>query len=121
MNTLPLRNDDGLPARIGVRMVNGGASLVGGPGVAILRLATPHAHAAGESCPACLATCDIRSRLWNLVEEAKAGLRPSFSTVLVDTLALPDATPLRDALVPGRVPARSLAHHMVARRFVLLD
>lgn len=121
MSPLPAPRGDGLPARIAVRLVNGGSALVAGPGVAVLRLPAPHAHAAGDTCPACLAATDIRSRLWTLVEEARAGLRPAFSSVLVDVAELSDRTEIAAALVPGRVAARSLVHHMVARRFVLID
>ncbi|SFZ82072.1 hypothetical protein SAMN02983003_0864 [Devosia enhydra] len=121
MSPLRAERGDGLPQRIGVKIVDGGPALVGGPGVAVLRLSAPHAHEGGAACPACEAALDLRSRLWSLVEEARMGLRPGFSTVLVDASLLPDSAGLADMLVPGRVPARSLSHHMVARRFVLLD
>jgi len=90
------------------------------PATALLRLPanTGHGHADGEQCPACAAQLDIRAQLFNLLEEARQGLRPPFSRVVVDASAVLDQARLVDAL-EGKLPAQALRDHTVARAFYL--
>jgi hypothetical protein len=92
-----------------------------GPGVAVLRLEpeTGHAHADGDYCPACEARSDVRAQLFDLLEASRQGLRPAFRSVLVDATALGDVEPIL-ATLEGRVPARAMRDHTVARRFRLV-
>jgi hypothetical protein len=89
---------------------------------ALLRLPanTGHGHADGEHCPACAARTDIRAQLFNLLEEARQGLRPQFSAVLVDASAVADPSRLIAAL-QGKLPAQALRDHTVARTFFLAE
>ncbi|WP_172123339.1 MULTISPECIES: hypothetical protein [unclassified Devosia] len=90
------------------------------PETALLRLPanTGHGHADGEQCPACAAQLDIRAQLFNLLEEARQGLRPPFSKVVVDASAVQDQARLVAAL-QGKLPAQALRDHAVARAFYL--
>jgi len=98
----------------------GGAMPLPGPGVAVLRLTseTGHAHGNGDFCPACEARTDVRALLFDLLEAARQGLRPEFCSVLVDATSLEDVEPVLAAL-EGRLPARAMRDHTVARRFRL--
>jgi len=91
-------------------------------GIAVIRMERgPHDHAAGTECPACAARGDIRSHLFDLLEDARQGRRPAFSRVIVDASDLPDLSIVVDRLVPGRLPAIGLRDHAVARNFRLDD
>jgi hypothetical protein len=91
-----------------------------GPGVVVLQLAPEanHAHGDGDFCPACEARTDVRALLFGLLEAARQGMRPPFRSVLLDARALGDVEPIVAAL-EGRLPARALRDHTVARRFKL--
>jgi hypothetical protein len=92
-----------------------------GPGVAMLQLRPEanHAHGNGDFCPACEARTDVRALLFDLLEAARQGLRPPFRSVLLDARALGDLEPVVAAL-EGRLPARAMRDHTVARRFSLV-
>jgi len=87
---------------------------------ALLRLPanSGHGHGDGESCPACAAITDVRALLFNLLEESRQGLRPTFRKVIVDASAVPEPAKVVDALT-GRLPAQALRDHTVARLFYL--
>ena len=77
-----------------------------------------HGHADGASCVACAMRTDVRALLFDLLEEAKQGLRPAFRRVVVDASAVPDPAVVIAAL-QGKLPAQALRDHTVARLFVL--
>lgn len=87
---------------------------------ALLRLPanSGHGHADGASCIACAMRTDVRALLFDLLEEAKQGLRPSFTKVVVDASAVPDTSVVVAALT-GKLPAQALRDHTVARLFYL--
>ncbi|HEY0033568.1 MAG TPA: hypothetical protein VGB81_09905 [Devosia sp.] len=87
---------------------------------ALLRLPpnSGHGHADGEHCIACAMRTDVRALLFDLLEGAKQGLRPSFRSVLVDASAVQDKSKVVAALT-GRLPAQALRDHTVARLFYL--
>jgi hypothetical protein len=87
---------------------------------ALLRLPanSGHGHEDGASCIACAMRTDVRALLFDLLEEAKQGLRPSFKRVVVDASAVPDTSVVVAAL-QGKLPAQALRDHTVARLFVL--
>jgi hypothetical protein len=88
---------------------------------ALLRLPanSGHGHADGEVCVACSGQTDVRALLYNLLEEHRRNLRPAFSRVVVDATAVADKQKIIDALT-GKLPARALRDHTVARMFVLV-
>ncbi|GLQ57779.1 hypothetical protein [Devosia nitrariae] len=98
----------------------GGTMSLPGPGVAVLQLGpeADHAHGNGDFCPACEARTDVRALLFDLLEAARQGLRPPFGAVLLDARAVGDVEPVVAAL-EGRMPARAMRDHTVARRFRL--
>ena len=77
-----------------------------------------HGHADGDVCVACAARTDVRTLLFNLLEETKRGLRPEFLRVVVDASAVADQAQVIAALT-GKLPAQALRDHTVARRFYL--
>jgi hypothetical protein len=87
---------------------------------ALLRLPanSGHGHGEGEHCIACAARTDVRALLYDMLEEAKQGLRPAFRRVVVDASAVPDASVVVAAL-QGKLPAQALRDHTVARLFYL--
>jgi hypothetical protein len=87
---------------------------------ALLRLPanSGHGHEDGASCIACATRTDVRALLFDLLEEAKQGLRPSFKRVVVDASAVPDTSVVVAAL-QGKLPAQALRDHTVARLFYL--
>ena len=110
---------DSTGLKIPVTVVGPGDTMpLPGPGVVVLQLApeTDHAHGNGDFCPACEARTDVRALLFDLLEAARQGLRPRFRSVLLDARALGDAEPVVAAL-EGRLPARAMRDHTVARRF----
>jgi len=88
---------------------------------ALLRLPanSGHGHEDGASCIACAMRTDVRALLYNLLEEARQGLRPPFKQVVVDASAVKDAAVVFSAL-QGKLPAQALRDHTVARLFVLV-
>jgi len=100
----------------------GGAVPLPGPGVAVLTLTggAPHAHDDNRFCPACAAQGDVRAKLYDLLESARQGLRPQFLAVLVDAREAADFSSVIDA-IEGRLPARAMRDHVVARRFRLVS
>lgn len=90
------------------------------PDTALLRLPanSGHGHADGVHCIACAMRTDVRALLFDMVEEVKLGLRPSFGRVVVDASAVTDAAAVIAAL-QGRLPAQALRDHAVARLFYL--
>jgi len=94
----------------------------GGRDTALVKLEpAPHAHGAGENCIACDTRGDVRVLLFELDEKLKRGLVEPFIRVVVDATAAADPQAVADALVPGRIAAKALRDHMVARRFHLED
>ena len=89
---------------------------------ALLRLPanSSHGHPDGGSCIACAMRTDVRALLFDLLEEARQGLRPAFSNVIVDASAVKDVS-VTVAALEGRLPAQALRDHTVARRFVLVS
>ena len=87
---------------------------------ALLRLPanSGHGHADGASCIACAMRTDVRALLFDMLEEVKQGLRPSFKRVVVDASAVPDTSVVIAAL-QGKLPAQALRDHTVARLFYL--
>ena len=87
---------------------------------ALLRLPanSGHGHEDGSSCIACAMRTDVRALLFDMLEEAKQGLRPGFKRVVVDASAVPDTSVVVAALT-GKLPAHALRDHAVARLFVL--
>ena len=61
---------------------------------ALLRLPanSGHGHEDGAVCIACAMRTDVRALLYDLLEEAKQGMRPAFRKVVVDASAVPDAS-----------------------------
>jgi hypothetical protein len=106
---------------IPVTVVTAGLSPLG-PETALVRLSPQpgHSHDPGEQCVACAARSDVRTLLFNLLEEVRRGSRSEFSSVLVDATALSDPQTIIDALTPGRLPSRGLADHAVAHNFRLV-
>ena len=109
-------------APIPVTLVTGRHLAVLDPDTAYLRLPanTGHGHANGEYCIACAGRGDVRAMLFDLLEEARQGLRPAFARVVLDVADLPDAGRIVAALT-GRLPAQAYRDHTVARRFYLAD
>ena len=93
-----------------------------GPTTAFLRLPanTSHGHADGDNCIACASRNDVRTLLFDLLESAHQGLRPAFTSVIVDASAVPDIAVVIAALT-GKLPAQALRDHTVARTFYLAD
>ena len=87
---------------------------------ALLRLPanSGHGHEDGVSCVACAMRTDVRALLFDMLEEAKQGLRPPFRRVVVDASAVTDKGRVVDALT-GKLPAQALRDHTVARLFYL--
>jgi len=87
---------------------------------ALLRLPanSGHGHEDGAQCIACAMRTDVRALLYDMLEEAKQGLRPRFSKVLVDASAVKDKAVVIAAL-QGKLPAQALRDHTVARLFYL--
>lgn len=90
------------------------------PGAALVTMASEAGHDHdGTECLVCNTRGNVRVRLFDLLEEARAGAIPAFSAVIVDARAARDSQAIFDALVPGRLPAFGLRDHTVARRFRL--
>ena len=89
-------------------------------GTALVRLTanTGHGHTDGFQCVACAGRGDVRAILFDLLEEVRLGLRPAFTSVVVDASAVVDAGKVVDALT-GKLQATALRDHTVARRFYL--
>ncbi|RUT32869.1 hypothetical protein EMQ25_06955 [Arsenicitalea aurantiaca] len=105
-------------ARIPVNVVAGPLPPMS-EGVAVVTLAGAlHAHAPGAECPACASRADVRTALFNLLEEARLGLRPEPLEVIVDA-GSPERAERARAALSGLLPATGLRDHRVARRFVL--
>jgi hypothetical protein len=87
---------------------------------ALLRLPanSGHGHEDGAQCIACAMRTDVRALLYDLLEGARQGLRPSFSKVVVDASAVKDKAEVIAAL-QGKLPAQALRDHTVARLFYL--
>ncbi|HTM78058.1 MAG TPA: hypothetical protein VL133_10565 [Devosia sp.] len=89
-------------------------------GVALVRLPanTGHGHADGAQCVACAGRGDVRAILFDLLEEVRLGMRPAFTSVVVDASAVVEPAKVVDALT-GKLQATALRDHTVARRFYL--
>ncbi len=92
-----------------------------GPDTALIRLPanSGHGHEDGQHCIACVARTDVRALLHDLLEGVRQGLRPEFTSVMVDASASPDTAQVIAALT-GKLPAQALRDHIVARRFYLV-
>ncbi len=88
---------------------------------ALVRLAanTGHGHADGVACLACAGRGDVRAILFDLLEEVRLGLRPAFTSVVVDASAVVEPGKVVEALT-GKLQATALRDHTVARRFYLV-
>lgn len=90
--------------------------------VAVVTLEPPlHDHGGGAACIACESRGDVRVLLFELDEKLRRGLVAPFTAVVVDARAVADPQVVRDALVPGRLPALGLRDHTIARNFRLAD
>ena len=89
-------------------------------GTALVRLTanTGHGHADGFQCVACAGRGDVRAILFDLLEEVRLGMRPAFTSVVVDASAVVEPGKVVDALT-GKLQATALRDHTVARRFYL--
>lgn len=85
--------------------------------VAVLTL-HPHNHADGVECVACVSANDVRAMLFDLLTEARLGMRKPFSRVVIDARALDDPKPVIDRLDP-HAPAIAFREHTVVRSFHL--
>jgi hypothetical protein len=89
-------------------------------GAALVTMDPPTGHEHdGAECIVCNTRNNVRVRLFELLEQARAGDVPNFDTVIVDARQVTDPQAIVDALVPGRLPAFGLRDHTVARRFRL--
>jgi hypothetical protein len=79
---------------------------------------TSHNHSGGE-CLACNTQGNVRVRLFELLEQSRAGVVRPFSAVVVDARHADDPQAVMDALVPGKLPAFGLRDHTVGRSFRL--
>jgi hypothetical protein len=108
---------------IPVRVIAGGEA-VPAPSdeIAVVRIdRPPHEHADGHACVACDARGNVRVLLFELLEQARRGDVPLPREVVVDATLAADPAALRDALVPGRLPAQGLRDFTVARSFHLVS
>lgn len=80
-----------------------------------------HDHASGVECIACATAADVRAALFDLLQSAREGHRPMFTSVVVDASALADPQDVIDRLTPGKLPALGLRDHTVLRNFKLAD
>jgi hypothetical protein len=78
----------------------------------------PHTHAYGVVCVACVWANDVRAMLFDLLTEARLGMRKPFSRVVIDARALDDPKPVIDRLDP-QAPAIAFRDHTVVRSFHL--
>lgn len=79
---------------------------------------TGHGHADDEHCIACAGRGDVRTVLFELLEEMRQGLRPAFSRVVLDISDVPDSANVV-AAIKGELPAQAYRDHTVARKFYL--
>lgn len=107
------------PVPVTVIAAGDGLPPVGGD-IAVVTLEPPlHDHGGGAACIACESRGDVRVLLFELDEKLRRGLVPPFTSVVVDARAVTDPQAVRDALVPGRLPALGLRDHTIARNFRL--
>ena len=85
--------------------------------VAVLTL-HEHNHADGVECIACVSANDVRAMLFDLLTEARLGMRKPFSRVVIDARELNDPKPVIDRLDP-QAPAIAFRDHTVVRSFHL--
>lgn len=89
--------------------------------IAVIQIdSPPHEHTDGHACVACDARGNVRVLLFELIEQARRGGIPLPREVFVDATHAVDPQTLRDALVPGRLPAQGLRDFTVARSFHLV-
>jgi hypothetical protein len=67
---------------------------------------------------ACAGRGDVRAILFDLLEEVRLGMRPVFTSVVVDASAVIEPGVVIAALT-GKLQATALRDHTVARRFYL--
>ena len=77
-----------------------------------------HDHS-GAECLVCSTRGNVRVLLFELLEQARRGMVPDFTTVVVDARHAADPQEVIDALIPGKLPAFGLRDHTVARSFRL--
>lgn len=107
---------------IPVRIIDSGTVPAASADLAVIRIdRPPHDHADGNACVACDARGNIRVLLFELLEQARRGDSPLPREVVVDATAAADSDAVRDALVPGKLPAQGLRDFTVARSFRLVD
>jgi len=107
---------------IPVRVITTGALPAPSPDIALVRIDRPsHEHPDGNTCVACDARGNVRVHLFELLEMARRGDVPMPRAVVVDASHAPDPQSLRDALVPGKLPATGLRDFTVARSFRLVE
>ena len=90
------------------------------PGAALVTIEPESSHDhRGAECLVCATRGNVRVLLFELLEQARLGAAPDFTSVVVDARQAPDPQAVADALVPGRLPAFGLRDHTVARSFRL--
>jgi hypothetical protein len=104
---------------IPVTVVTGGEFVLP-TGAALVTMVTEPGHDHdGADCLVCNTRGNVRVRLFDLLEQARLGVIPSFRSVIIDARAARDPQAIIDALIPGKLPAFGLRDHTVARRFRL--
>jgi hypothetical protein len=88
-------------------------------GVARITMADDGHDHGGSECLVCSTRGNVRVLLFELLEQARTGAIPAFSSVVVDARQALDAQAVIDALTPGKLPAFGLRDHTVARSFKL--
>ncbi len=90
------------------------------PGAALITIEPESGHEhAGAECLVCATRGNVRVLLFELLEQARLGAAPPFSTVVVDATQAANPQAVIDALIPGKLPAFGLRDHTVARSFRL--
>lgn len=90
------------------------------PGAALVTIEPESGHDhTGAECLVCSTRGNVRVLLFELLEQARLGAVPDFSSVVVDARQASDPQAVADALVPGKLPAFGLRDHTVARSFRL--
>lgn len=80
-----------------------------------------HDHPIGLLCTACETRNDVRTMLFELLQEVRLGRRQPFSHAVLDLRGQVDPQTSIDRLVPGLVAATAMRDHTVAKSFHLSE